>query len=98
MLVPGPAGRVHHALERKVAERVGADVSTDALDVEPCADELAPPRHIDAEEALVLDRRRADAHVDFLRAVAAKEIDDRTAGVPAHDRVVHHDDALAVEP
>src|SRR5207237_7524786 len=97
VFLPRAAGRVHHALEREITERVRADVPANALDIESRSDELAAARHVDAEEALVLDRRRADAHVHFLRAVTAEELDDRAAGVAAHDRIVHDDDALALE-
>src|SRR3954471_2496643 len=41
--------------------------------------------------------RRADPHVHLTRAMAAQQIDDRTARRSAHDRIVDHDDALAAE-
>ena len=55
------------------------------------------PREVDAEVAGVTLRRAVDPHVDFLRASLAKEADDRPRRVAADDRVVDHDDALALE-
>ena len=43
------------------------------------------------------DRRRADAHVHFLRAGLAQHLDDLRRGGAAHDGVVDDDDALALD-
>src|SRR5207253_1161725 len=69
----------------------------DLLDVKARRDELVSPRHVDAEEALMAERRRADPHVHLACAVTSEELDDRSAGGAAHDGVVDDDDAPPVE-
>ena len=49
-----------HALEREVAERVGADVGADLLHGEVGRDQLLAGRHVDAVEARPLQRRARD--------------------------------------
>ena len=60
-------------------------------------DELGLDLGVDAVEARVVDRRRADPDVDFGRAGLAQELDDALRGRAADDRVVDHDQPLAVD-
>ena len=72
-------------------------MAPDAVDVELRRDQLVAACHVDAEEALVAERRRADAQVHFLRAVPAQKLDDRSARRSAHDRIVDNDHTLALK-
>src|SRR5437867_1422572 len=80
---------------REVAERVGAEVVADLLDRLDRADQLAAAGGVDAVEAGMRHRRRADAEVHLLGAVAAQHAHQLAAGRAAHDRVVHQHDPLA---
>src|SRR5262249_47385830 len=62
------AGRLQHAVEREVAERVGGEVAADLLYRVAGADQLLAGRCVDAVVARPLDRRRGDAHVHRLGA------------------------------
>src|SRR4051812_24271662 len=78
------AGRLQHAIEREIAERVGAEIAADLVDVMARADQLLARRRIDAVVARPLDRRRRDPDVDLLGAGAADHLHDLAAGRAAH--------------
>src|SRR5438552_5396230 len=86
------AGRLEHAVERKIAERVGAEVATDLLGAVARADQLLARRRVDAVVAGPLDRRRRDPHVDLLGAGGADHSHDLPARRSPHDGIVddHH--------
>src|SRR5882724_7286326 len=88
---------LQHAVERQVAERVGAEVAADLLDVVAGPDQLLARRRVDAVVTGPLDRRRRDPHVDLAGARVAEHAHDLAAGGPAHDRVVDHHHALALQ-
>ena len=82
--------------------RDSRDVSTPrcaaiSIDAVVGGDQLFARRRVDAVVARAGDRRRADAHVHLARAGAAHERDETARRRAAHDRVVDHHDALAVE-
>src|SRR5262249_38348675 len=64
------AGRLEHAVEREVAERVSTEVATDLLGAVARADQLLARRGVDAVVAGPLDWRRRDPYVDLLGAGA----------------------------
>ena len=89
-------GRGDHALERDVAERVGADATRGSRRRPgPLAIELGAGGEVDAVEARPLHRRGGDAHVHLGRASLAQHPDEGALGVAADDRVVDDDEALA---
>ncbi len=88
------AGR-DQALQRDVAQRVGADRPAHALGVQGAGHQLGPGGEVDPVEARPAHRRRGDPHVHLHRAGLAQHPDQRALGVAAHDRVVHHDQPLA---
>src|SRR6478735_154714 len=57
------AGRLDHALERDVAEAVGADARGDLVDVEAVGDQLRAGGEVDAVEARPLHRGAGDPDV-----------------------------------
>src|SRR5262249_50574181 len=69
----------------------------DLLDVQAVGDQLGAGGEVDAVEARPLDRRRGDPDVNRLRARLTQHPHQRTLRVTAHDRVVHHDQALAFD-
>ena len=91
-------GRLDHALERDVAEAVGADAGADLLLVEAVGDQLGAGGEVDAVEARPLHRRRGDPDVHLEGAGLAEHPDLRALGVAAHDRVVDDDELLAARP
>src|SRR6185503_2113185 len=68
------AGRLQHAVEREIAERVGGQVAADLLDRVAGADQLLARRRVDAVVARPLDGRRGDADVDGPGAGAADHL------------------------
>src|SRR5258708_12834588 len=62
------AGRLEHSLQGEIAERVGAEIAADLLDVVAGPDQLLARRRVDAVVARPLDRRPPDPHVDPPRA------------------------------
>src|SRR5688500_1551789 len=86
-----------HALERKISEGIDVEVLADLIDGLLRADQLFARRHVDAVVARVRDRRRGDAEVDLARAGLADERNEATTGGAAHERIIHHDDAFAVD-
>src|SRR3989442_5132761 len=91
------AGGLQHALQGEIAERVRGEVSPDLLDVVAGSDELLARRRVDPVVAGPLDRWGRDAHVHLARPGAADHLHDLAARGPAHDGVVHHHDAAALE-
>src|SRR6266542_165134 len=91
------AGRLQHAVERKVAERVRAEVLLDLRHLVARADQLLAGRRVDAVVARPLDGRRRDPHVYLAGARGPHHLDDLAARGAADDGVVHDHDALAVE-
>src|SRR5688572_11309962 len=65
------AGRLQHAVEREIAERVGAEIAADLVDLVAGADQLLARRRVDAVVARPLDGWRRDADVHLLGAGAA---------------------------
>src|SRR3569833_1033469 len=59
------AERAHHALVRQVRQRVAGDVLVDLFDRVRGRDQLAAGRGVDAVEARMRRRRRADPEVDL---------------------------------
>src|SRR5262249_19655630 len=66
------AGGLQHAVERQVAERVGAEIAADLVDLVARGDELLARGRIDAVVAGPLDRRRRDPHGGLPGARAAE--------------------------
>src|SRR5262249_28967959 len=105
LILPGEAGvtevagvvtgGLEHAVQRKIAERISAQVPLDLLHLVAGADELLARGRIDAVVARPLDGRGGDTHVHLARPGRPPHLDDLPAGGPAHDGVVHHDHALA---
>src|ERR1035437_2247678 len=80
---------------REVAERVGAEELADLFDRVGGRDQLRLDLGIDAVEAWMVDRRRADAEMDLGRARLAQQSHYLAGGGAANDRVVHDDQPLA---
>src|SRR5262249_23142080 len=91
------ARRLQHAVEREIAERVRSEIAADLVDLMAGGDELLPIRRVDPVVSGPLDRRRRDAHVDLAGSGVAQHANDLAARRAAHDRVVHDDDALALQ-
>ena len=87
--------RREDAADREVAQRVGADELADLLDRMGRRDQLGLDLGVDAVEAGVVDRRRADPEVDLGRAGLAQQGHDLAGGGAAHDRIVDDDQPLA---
>src|SRR5687767_10633056 len=68
--------RGQDATNGEVPQRVGADELADLGLGLGRGDELGLDRRIDPVEARVVDRRRADPDVDFLRSRLAQQLDD----------------------
>src|SRR5437870_1952004 len=71
-------------------------MASNLLEVEVRRDELLASWSVDAVVTRTGDRRRADAHVNLTRSRRAHERDQPARRGAAHDRIVHHDNALAV--
>ena len=89
--------RGDQAVEAEIAERIGVGLRADLVDGIVRRDQLVVGRHVDAEVARVLDRRRGDAQVHLARAGFAQQRDDARRGRAADDRIVDDDDALAAQ-
>ena len=87
--------RSEHATDRQIAERVGADEVADLVDRLRGGDELGLDGRVDAVEARVVDRRRADPDVDLAGPGASQQVDDPFRRRAPHDRVVDDDQPLA---
>src|SRR3989442_6211289 len=74
------ARRLQHAVERQIAERVGAQVAADLLDVVAGPDQLLARRRVDAVVTRPLDRRRPQSHVGPPGGPRAGDADDPSAG------------------
>src|SRR5262249_21911321 len=61
------------SLEREIAQRVHFEEAADALDVVCGGDEIAAARRVDAVEARMRDRRRADAEMNLGRPGPAQQ-------------------------
>ncbi len=46
--------------------------------------------HIHPHETGMLDRRAGDAQMHFLDPGGSQQLDERSGGIAAHDRVIHH--------
>src|SRR2546428_2262514 len=57
------ARRLQHAVERQIAERVGAQVAADLLDVVAGPDQLLARRRVDSVVKPPLDRPRPEPHM-----------------------------------
>src|SRR5262249_33864924 len=73
------AGRLQHAVERQIAERVGTEIAADLVDLVARGDELLARGRVDAVVARPLDRRRRDPHVDLAGPPAAEHAHDLAA-------------------
>src|SRR5262249_9582929 len=82
------ADSLHHALVRQVREGVARDVAADLVDRVRRGDELAAVRRVDAIEAGMRRRRRADPQVDLARTGAAQHLDDLARRRAADERIV----------
>src|SRR5262249_47044651 len=91
------AGGLQHAVERQIAERIGAEITADLVDLMTGGDQLLARRRVDPVVTRPLDRRRRDPHVDLARARAAEHAHDLAARGAADDGVVHHNDAFALQ-
>src|SRR6185437_4796397 len=89
--------RIQHSIERQVTEGVDADVPGDLVDREIRSDKILAVGSVDAVIAWAGHGRRADAHVDFHGARRAHHCDEPTCGGAAHDGIVDHDYALALQ-
>src|SRR5256886_5918369 len=76
------ARRLQHAVERQIAERVGAQVAADLLDVVAGPDQLLARRRVDAVVTRPLDRRRRDPPLDPAGAPGSGHAHDLSAGGP----------------
>src|SRR5262249_35592050 len=92
----GPDRR-HHALVREVRDRIARDVATDLLGGMRGGDQLAAGRRVDPVEARMGGRRCADPQMNLARARIAQHLDDLARRGAAHQRVIDHDHALAVD-
>src|SRR5215813_1923421 len=86
---------LEHAVQREIAERIGAEVPLDLLHLVAGPDELLARRRVDAVVARPLDGRGGDAHVHLAGARRPHHLDDLAARRPAHDGIVHDHHALA---
>src|SRR5215510_12386431 len=91
------AGGLQHAVERQIAERIGAEITADLVDLMAGGDQLLARRRVDPVVTRPLDRWRRDPHVDLTRARAPKHAHDLAARRAADDRVVDDDHALALQ-
>ena len=78
-------------------QAVGADVLANLLDGFRRGDEFLADARIDAVVAGIADGGRAHAHVDGLRAGVPQHLDNLAARRAAHDGIIDHDDALALD-
>src|SRR6266542_3689715 len=92
-----PPERFEHPFRREIAQGIGSDELPDLLDRIVGGDQLAAGRRIDAVVARGHRRRRGHAHVDLADAGFAQHPHDLSGRRPAHDRVVHEDDPLALD-
>src|SRR6185436_20601278 len=83
--------------QRQVAQRIGAHELPDLVGRARRRDQLLARGRVDAVVTGTLRRRRADAHVHLARARAPDHLDDLARRRAAHDRIVDHDHALAVQ-
>src|SRR5262249_42636354 len=95
--LPAVALAAQQSLEREVAERVDAEVVLDLCDRLERPDELSATGRVDAVETGVGHRGRPDTEVDLAGARAPQQPHQLAAGRAAHDGIVDHDDALAVQ-
>src|SRR6266705_2082594 len=86
-----------HPLEREIAESVHPQVPADLLDTVIGPDQLALRGCVDAVVAGPRDRWRSDAEVYLFGAGVPDQLDQRLAGRPADDGVVHHHDLLPLQ-
>ena len=92
-----PPGSPHHPVERQVAQRVHPEVAADLVDRVAGRDQLGLGRRVDAVVARPRDRRRRDAEVDLGGAGGPDHLHQSLAGGAAHQRIVHHHHALALQ-
>src|SRR4051812_4734430 len=85
------------SFQRKVRQRVRADVLADLFHALISRDELLLRGRVHTVETRRDGRRTRDAHVDFFRSRAAHHANDLAASRAAHDGVVDQDDALSFE-
>src|SRR2546422_3913544 len=78
---------LQHAVERQIAERVGAQVAADLLDVVAGPDQLLARRRVDAVVTPPLDRRRRDPPVGLAGAPRSGHPPALSAGGSPHARV-----------
>src|SRR2546421_12105908 len=84
------AGRLEHSLQGEIAERVGAEITADLLDVVAGPDQLLARGRVDAVVARPLDGRRRDPHVDLARTPPAQHPHDLAAPPAPPGPVVPH--------
>ncbi len=87
----------HHPVERQEGEAVGADVFLHLLHRLLCGHQVTVVAHVDAEVAGVGDRRAGDPQMYLCCSRIAHELHERPGGRATHQRVVDHDDPLALE-
>ena len=85
---------MEHAFTSQVSKRVHSEVSFDLLNAQACRDQLILGISVDAVEAGMGNRRGAYAHVNLLGTGFPKGMNKLATGGAAHNRVVHHNDAL----
>src|SRR2546426_8403067 len=78
------ARRLQHAVERQIAERVGAQVAADLLDVVAGPDQPLARRRVDAVVTRPPDRRPRDPPVDLAGAPLSGPAHELSAWGPPH--------------
>ena len=89
-------GQLHHVAEAEIAERIHTDDFSDLLNRVVVGDELVFVVNIRAVVTFGHKGRRADPHVDLLRAGLAQQVDGAAAGGAPDDGVIDQHHALAL--
>src|SRR4051812_41109140 len=93
----GQLERAQDALDREIAERIGADELADLLDRARRRDQLGGDLGVDAVEARVVDRGGADPDVDLGGAGLPQQRHDLLGRGAADDRVVDDGEAPSLD-
>src|SRR5437762_7825932 len=89
--------RTHQSGDGQVLEAVRTEMLANLLHRAAEGDQLLGRPDVDTHEAWKAHRWAGDAHVDLLRAGGAQPFDDPLRRGAADDRVVHRDQALALD-
>ena len=89
-------GQLHHVAEAEIAERIHTDDFSDLRNRVVVGDELVFVVNIRAVVAFGHKGRRADPHVDLLRAGLAQQVDGAAASGAPDDGIIDQHHALAL--